>query len=95
MSYNIGFYFSGEYGDGKDVEKQSNKQDNFRQLFCAITERTGWSPEQIRELTLPQIIEYLKGWSKPDNSNSELEYQDIQLFNITSGIPIKYIKKKK
>jgi hypothetical protein len=35
-----------------------------------------------------------KGWSKEVDKKRELDYQDLELFNIASGIPIKYIKKK-
>jgi hypothetical protein len=50
---------------------------------------------EIRELTIGQINEYVKGWAssneKPQTNPTETE-ENVDMFNLASGIPV--IKKK-
>jgi hypothetical protein len=55
-----------------------------------FAEKTGWTPAQVRDLTIPQIQEYIKGWTRMNKKSSEtkegMDADDIKMFNLASGI---------
>lgn len=86
-----GFYQPVQDGDSSESGKSSSGEIDFRQIVVFITEKTGWTPQQIRELTIDQIKQYGQIWSNQPKDGSGLTVQDIELFNLESGI--KAIKK--
>ena len=63
---------------------------NWGQLFVAITNRTGWTPSQILELTLGQLSIYVLGWvgedSESHNGDGSFLFGDVGAFNDAAGI---------
>lgn len=62
-------------------------------VFVAVTEKTGWTPEQILSLTLYQLKEYMRLWfGTGKDKNTNPGKQEIEMFNLFAGI--KKVKKK-
>lgn len=66
-----------------------------------VTEKTGWTPNQIRELTPDQLNMYLDTWNdlaeKKEGKSTEIKnptVEDMKFFNLSSGIARKRIPKK-
>jgi hypothetical protein len=95
MSYYAGFSQPEEKGGSQKDGRNSGEKVDYRKLFALITEKTGWTPQQIRELTIDQINEYILAWSGGEKASTEEEYDtdNWQLFNLTSGLET-VIKKK-
>jgi hypothetical protein len=65
-------------------------------LFASISDRTGWTPRQISELTLKQIKLYIKAWNGDSGKKRTMinpDLGEIKAFNLSSGI--ERIPKKK
>jgi len=89
-----GFYEPATEGTGPEAGESTGKPLDFGQLFALITDRTGWTPKQIGELTLEQLKIYLNAWTgKPEDEASDLTPEGIRRFNLFAGIPQKVIRK--
>ena len=89
MPQSVGFY---DPEESRDSEGESGGRDSLAKLFVALTDRTGWTPKQIGELTLKQIKEYVRIW-KGESEIATPTYEDMQTFNFTSGIKTVKIKR--
>jgi hypothetical protein len=59
-----------------------------------LTDRTGWTPQQILQLTLGQLSVYLNFWiGSKKKGTDDNTFDDLELFNIMAGIPKKVVKK--
>jgi hypothetical protein len=89
----VRFYTSEQISSSKGSSRKNNEKIDFGKLFSIITEKTGWSPNQIREMTLSQIEEYIKAWNgKVKEKDSETT--DVDMFNLEAGIPRIKVPKK-
>jgi len=69
-------------------------------LFALLIEKTGWTIDEITDLTFRQLNLILKGWnSMSGNKEDKREMhspsvEEMELFNLTSGIEKIHVKKK-
>jgi hypothetical protein len=59
-----------------------------------VTSRTGWTPAEIAQLTLGQLNVYIKSWIGTGETKQGEGFNDLEMFNIMSGIPKKIVSKK-
>lgn len=57
-----------------------------------MTEKAGWTPNQIRELSIGQISEYLNMWGTKQKKETTT-ISDAEIFNLESGIESITMKK--
>ena len=74
-----GFYLATE--DSGRTQEQGGEED-WRQLFIYITNRTGWGPREISLLTLDQLFEYLRGWNTKSAKKKGTSPNEVAMFNL-------------
>lgn len=87
MVREVGFYEPAE--EVGDVPAEVSTDEDYIRLFAYISEKTGWTPRQIGQLTIKQIKLYLDGWTKKREGPADLDnpdYEEVRQFNLNAGI---------
>ena len=86
-----GFYEPATIEDSQEDGERLPNTSNFRKVFALITERTGWTPDEIGSLTLKQLNHYITAWVEEagdrKNNESSADEMEIKKFNTFAGIP--------
>jgi hypothetical protein len=90
-----GFYEPATDGESKKSGGEHHEETDFGLVFAFITEKTGWSPREISQLTFKQLNAYLVAWGKQMGTKESVDptVEDLEKFNLVAGIPKKLIKK--